>query len=123
MRFPQLQQQSTRIAALAEASAVEASAQAGGAPDAGGGGGSAELTHSLAELGAQLESLGAAACAQLPLSSCCSNHGCVNLAGLSEAALVKGCSCSACGAAAYCSRECQRAHWAWHKPVCKLLQG
>ncbi|GFH52357.1 hypothetical protein CTEN210_08833 [Chaetoceros tenuissimus] len=32
---------------------------------------------------------------------------------------VKLDSCSACDGAAYCSRECQKAHWPEHKEICK----
>ena len=30
-------------------------------------------------------------------------------------------SCSVCMATKYCNRECQRAHWKIHKPLCKLF--
>jgi hypothetical protein len=31
--------------------------------------------------------------------------------------------CSACGTAAYCGRNCQKAHWKLHKQVCKAVQA
>ncbi len=35
--------------------------------------------------------------------------------------------CGACHVFKYCGRECQRAHWAFHKPYCKgeavVMQG
>jgi hypothetical protein len=59
-----------------------------------------------------------------PLRHCCNNPGCLNLGGLSEAALVAGAGsrCSGCRACYYCSRECQLAAWRLHKPVCKRLR-
>ena len=30
-------------------------------------------------------------------------------------------ACARCGTVRYCSRECQRAHWKAHKPMCELL--
>jgi hypothetical protein len=64
-------------------------------------------------------------CAALPLRHCCNNPRCLNLGGLSEAALVAGAGsrCSCCRACYYCSRECQLAAWSLHKPVCKRLQA
>lgn len=37
-----------------------------------------------------------------------------------EGAESKLMTCKQCGTAAYCSRECQRAHWKTHKVLCKL---
>jgi hypothetical protein len=53
----------------------------------------------------------------------CNYHGCLNVGGQSDAALVlgKGCKCGGCRVAHYCSRQCQRKHWNLHKPVCKAL--
>jgi hypothetical protein len=64
-------------------------------------------------------------CGALPLRHCCNNPGCLNMGGLSEAALVAGAGsrCSGCRACYYCSRECQLAAWRLHKPVCKRLQA
>jgi hypothetical protein len=31
--------------------------------------------------------------------------------------------CSRCGAAGYCSKECQRSHWVKHKKLCSKLKG
>jgi hypothetical protein len=79
----------------------------------------------LLELGQQLEMLGKAVCAQLPLHQCCNHHGCINLLMTSELKMVSGrrCMCGGCTIARYCSLECQKAHWSqWHKPVCKWLQ-
>lgn len=54
---------------------------------------------------------------------CCNNPGCSNITGLTEKGTVrgKGCSCSGCRVARYCSKSCQVAHWKVHKPVCKML--
>ncbi len=31
--------------------------------------------------------------------------------------------CAGCRTARYCGAACQRAHWAAHKPVCKVLKA
>jgi hypothetical protein len=74
----------------------------------------------------------------MPVSFCCCNPACTSLQGVSELGLVfkaegastsssrqEGCRpigggvCSGCGLACYCSRKCQRQHWAaGHKEVC-----
>ncbi|KAF8056023.1 MSL1 [Scenedesmus sp. PABB004] len=77
-------------------------------------------------LAAQLAALGGAVSGALPLRSACSNPGCANLAGLSEAALVKGTHhlCAACRVARVCGPACHKAYWrAGHKAVCKRLQA
>jgi hypothetical protein len=53
----------------------------------------------------------------------CNNPCCSNLAGLTELGLVSGrsCVCGGCRVARYCGRECQRAVWKQHKPVCAAL--
>uniref|UniRef100_A0A383W246 phytol kinase n=1 Tax=Tetradesmus obliquus TaxID=3088 RepID=A0A383W246_TETOB len=73
----------------------------------------------------QAQELAEGVCAALPLHHCCNNPRCLNLGGLSEAALVAGAGsrCSGCRASYYCSRECQLAAWRLHKPVCKRLQA
>jgi hypothetical protein len=72
----------------------------------------------------QAQAFAESVCAALPLRHCCNNPGCLNLGGLSEAALVAGAGsrCSRCRACYYCSRECQLAAWPLHKPVCKRLK-
>ena len=52
---------------------------------------------------------------QTPLG--CSNLGCTNMEGLSEAALARH-KCKRCSLVYYCSRECQAAHWPDHKGLC-----
>jgi hypothetical protein len=53
----------------------------------------------------------------------CNNPACGNVCGASEAQLVGGrsCICAGCCIARYCGRDCQRAAWRQHKPVCKAL--
>jgi MYND finger len=46
---------------------------------------------------------------------CCINPGCV----LVSSSDLK--YCAKCGAAAYCSRDCQTSHWSSHKKLCKVL--
>jgi hypothetical protein len=78
----------------------------------------------------------------VPVSFCCCNTDCTSLQGISELGLVfkaegsstsssgrqKGCRpigggvCSGCGVSCYCSRKCQRQHWAaGHKETCGAL--
>lgn len=54
----------------------------------------------------------------------CSNWGCKNMDGFSEAALQTK-VCSGCRRARYCSKECQQQAWGEeeHKEVCGKLQG
>jgi hypothetical protein len=65
------------------------------------------------------------ACSVFAVPHCCNNPGCSNLAGASELFIVsgKGCICGGCQVARYCGRECQKAHWKQHKPVCRMLQA
>jgi hypothetical protein len=53
----------------------------------------------------------------------CNNPACGNLSGPTELRLVsgRGCMCAGCRMARYCGRDCQRAAWKQHKPVCKAL--
>jgi hypothetical protein len=75
-----------------------------------------------AALRAELEAAGAALTA-LATPAFCNNPACQNVSGPTELSLVSGrsCLCGACCVARYCSRACQRAQWAQHKPVCKAL--
>jgi hypothetical protein len=71
-------------------------------------GGKAGQLH---KAGSRIQQLAAAVSAQYPISWCCNNPGCCNLAGLSELELVSGCSsnyrCSGCRIASCCSKGCQ----------------
>jgi hypothetical protein len=53
----------------------------------------------------------------------CNNPACGNISGPTEVQLVSGrsCICAGCCTARYCGRDCQRAAWKQHKPVCKAL--
>jgi hypothetical protein len=71
-----------------------------------------------------LEAVGSA-CSVFAVPHCCNNPGCSNLAKAGEQSMVsgKGCKCSGCQVARYCGKDCQKAHWKQHKPVCKMLQA
>ena len=53
----------------------------------------------------------------------CNNPACGNVSGPTDVQLVSGrsCMCAGCLTARYCGRDCQRAAWKQHKPVCKAL--
>ena len=53
----------------------------------------------------------------------CNNLACGNISGPTEVLLVSRRSwlCAGCLTARYCGRDCQRAAWKQHKPVCKAL--
>jgi hypothetical protein len=80
------------------------------------------LETALANLRAELEAAGGALTA-LATPAFCNNLACKNVSGPTELSLVSGrsCMCGDCCVAHYCSRTCQRAQWAQHKPVCKAL--
>jgi MYND finger len=77
------------------------------------------------QAGQLLTTLAERALALLPTPLCCNNPACLNLEETAEWLLVKrpGSVCSSCRTVRYCSAACQRAHWAAHKPVCKVLKA
>jgi hypothetical protein len=85
-------------------------------------GGEGCIKTATATLRAELEAAGAALTA-LATPAFCNNPDCQNVSGPTELSLVSGrsCLCGGCCVARYCSRACQRAQWAQHKPVCKAL--
>jgi hypothetical protein len=58
----------------------------------------------------------------LPNPMACNNIKCKKMASMTESAAIKGGRCSACKTAHYCSVDCQKAHRASHKAVCKVLK-
>ncbi|WIA16533.1 hypothetical protein OEZ85_013209 [Tetradesmus obliquus] len=77
----------------------------------------------LPALGARLVACGEGLAALCPVPLCCNNPRCEELRGLSEQKLVagKGCVCSRCRSARYCSKACQVAHHPAHKKICKSI--
>jgi uncharacterized membrane protein YgcG len=77
---------------------------------------------SLAALVQQLRMTGRMLCG-IAVPHFCNNAACGNLSGPTEVRLVSGrsCLCAGCLTARYCGRDCQRAAWKQHKPVCKAL--
>jgi hypothetical protein len=61
------------------------------------------------------------ALSSLAVKTICNNPGCTYASMQHEWQLVLEGRCSKCKAAAYCSRDCQAAHWKRHKPVCKAI--
>jgi hypothetical protein len=77
---------------------------------------------SLAVLVQQLQVTGRMLCS-IAVPHFCNNLACGNISGPTEVRLVSGrsCLCAGCLTARYCGRDCQRAAWKQHKPVCKAL--
>ena len=58
---------------------------------------------------------------EVPCPIGCNNPRCVDLKGVSEvAASCK--TCTGCGVARYCSRECQVGHWKEHRRACRRVE-
>jgi hypothetical protein len=51
----------------------------------------------------------------------CNNPECLNLSGVLESSASRK-TCTGCGVARYCSRECQVGHWKEHRETCKRLK-
>jgi hypothetical protein len=77
---------------------------------------------SLAALVQQLQVTGRMLCS-IAVPHFCNNPACGNLSGTTDVLMVLGrsCLCAGCLTARYCGRDCQRAAWKQHKPVCKAL--
>jgi hypothetical protein len=77
---------------------------------------------SLAALVQRLQVTGRMLCS-IAVPHFCNNLACGNISGPTEVRLVSGrsCLCAGCLTARYCGRDCQRAAWKQHKPVCKVL--
>jgi hypothetical protein len=90
--------------------------------DIGAAGAGTDAAQGLSDLAQQLRTFGVAA-SSIPVPDFCNNPDCVTARGQSEAELVSGrsCMCGKCRVTRYCSRDCQRAQWAHHKPACKAL--
>ena len=58
---------------------------------------------------------------EVPCPVGCNNPHCLNLQGVSEIASSYK-TCTGCGVARYCGRECQVGHWKVHKGACRRLQ-
>jgi hypothetical protein len=73
----------------------------------------------------QLQQFGAAVCHQLPIPLWCCHPACINMQCVSELQLVggKGCVCSSCRSARFCSVFCLQQCWnrQGHRPVCKRI--
>jgi hypothetical protein len=82
------------------------------------------LTQQVLELLHRVEAAACSAAAALPCRQLCNSVVCLNLAKLGEGQLVsgKGCVCSRCKTARYCSRGCQEQHHKEHRRICKALQ-
>jgi hypothetical protein len=77
---------------------------------------------SLAALVRQLQATGFMLC-NIAVPHFCNNTACGNINRSTEVQLVSGrsCICAGCRTARYCGRDCQRAAWKQHKPVCQAL--
>jgi hypothetical protein len=78
--------------------------------------------ESLTTLVKQLQATGGMLC-NIAVPHFCNNPACRIISGPTEVQLVSGrsCICAGCQTARYCGRDCQRAAWKQHKPVCKAL--
>uniref|UniRef100_A0A383WPD8 MYND-type domain-containing protein n=1 Tax=Tetradesmus obliquus TaxID=3088 RepID=A0A383WPD8_TETOB len=115
----------------ADSAAPTSSGSGSGSSSSSSGSSSPNLVNSmpaafvalLPALGARLVACGEGLAALCPVPLCCNNPCCEELRGLSEQQLVagKGCVCSRCRSARYCSKACQVAHHPAHKKICKSI--